>query len=1544
MFGIDFSAWVPPPPPEHAFSGTAAVVVSLVCTVLAVFLSVRHIVMHLRNYTEPTYQRYIVRIIFMVPVYATMSFGALVMSDYAMYFNTIRDVYEAWVIYNFLSLCLSWVGGPGAVVTSLTGRLLKPSYLLMTCCFPPIPLDGRFIRRCKQGCLQFVYLKPILAATCLCLYSYGLYQDGNFALSDGYIYITCIYMASYSVAIYALILFYVACRELLRSFNPVPKFLMIKAVVFLTYWQVRMGPVWLLVGVPVFIVAQQQQQNVLICTPLSPPAPLPSLPVGRAGVHSGAIRGVLVFIVAQLGYVSSAEDAADLQNVLICAEMVLGALGFIHAFPFKPSLSRFPCSLSLGHASPAERAHLCRDGAGGARLHSFTPSPSSQFQPALLSLHPSLPQPLSGVLVFIVAQLGYVSSAEDAADLQNVLICAEMVLGVLGFIHSRLPLQANSSLRCFPCIPPSPNLCLSLLRETTLRPNAHTSLPSPLSLCLHSLPGRAGVHSGAARLRQQCRGRSRSAERAHLRGDGAGGARLHSFTPSPSSQFQPALLSLHPSLPQPLSGVLVFIVAQLGYVSSAEDAADLQNVLICAEMVLGVLGFIHSRLPLQANSSLRCFPCIPPSPNLLAQLGYVSSAEDAADLQNVLICAEMVLGALGFIHAFPFKPSLSRFPCSLSLGHASPAERAHLCRDGAGGARLHSFTPSPSSQFQPALLSLHPSLPQPLSGVLVFIVAQLGYVSSAEDAADLQNVLICAEMVLGVLGFIHSRLPLQANSSLRCFPCIPPSPNLCLSLLRETTLRPNAHTSLPSPLSLCLHSLPGRAGVHSGAARLRQQCRGRSRSAERAHLRGDGAGGARLHSFTPSPSSQFQPALLSLHPSLPQPLSGVLVFIVAQLGYVSSAEDAADLQNVLICAEMVLGVLGFIHSRLPLQANSSLRCFPCIPPSPNLLAQLGYVSSAEDAADLQNVLICAEMVLGALGFIHAFPFKPIPACAAFLASLPPPTSGVLVFIVAQLGYVSSAEDAADLQNVLICAEMVLGVLGFIHSRLPLQANSSLRCFPCIPPSPNLLAQLGYVSSAEDAADLQNVLICAEMVLGTLGFIHAFPFKPIPACAAFLASLPPPTSGVLVFIVAQLGYVSSAEDAADLQNVLICAEMVLGALGFIHAFPFKPFLQANVALNGEQAGLLMSIKHAINLTDVVSDTVHQFAPTYHDYVLYSDGTGETHHYRTRTFVPSGREMESCRRSASGSSQRNHMTDLEAPSISDHPAGPTGIASQGAAVDSADAFLSGAQLISTEKADGKLESGGKDSGAAGGVGSTVGVAFSGGTSLAARLAAAFSAAADMSSAVDSTEANDPTSAPLGFTLSSSSAQGCGFVEMEEDLEQQPHHHQQLKQQQEQQQEERDREREKEQRGQMAEVGILREAMEKMGMVSPPSRGGMRPYGASAEPGDGDDPTPITSRNPNLGTPKLLPTATPPPLPPPPSAGGSPDLRKEGVGTPTLGSVTIKGSPLSGGRVSDMVPLQGTVQGGSIGNSPLGVGLSAGISNAGEMDKLMLDMDQQ
>ncbi|KAF0909021.1 hypothetical protein E2562_030560 [Oryza meyeriana var. granulata] len=153
---------------------------------------------------------------------------------------------------------------------------------MMTCCFSAIPLDGRFIRRCKQGCLQFVILKPILVVITFILYAKGKYVDGNFSVNQSYLYITIIYTISYSMALFALALFYAACRDLLQPYNPVPKFIIIKSVVFLTYWQ-----------------------------------------------------GVLVFLAAKSGFIKNAEKAAYLQNFVLCVEMLIAAIGHRFAFSYK---------------------------------------------------------------------------------------------------------------------------------------------------------------------------------------------------------------------------------------------------------------------------------------------------------------------------------------------------------------------------------------------------------------------------------------------------------------------------------------------------------------------------------------------------------------------------------------------------------------------------------------------------------------------------------------------------------------------------------------------------------------------------------------------------------------------------------------------------------------------------------------------------------------------------------------------------------------------------------------------------------------------------------------------------------------------------------------------------------------------------------------------------------------------------------------------------------------------------------------------------------
>ncbi|EHA8587896.1 putative transmembrane protein [Cocos nucifera] len=172
----------------------------------------------------------------------------------------------------------------------------------MTCCCPAVPLDGRFIRRCKQGALQFVILKPILVLITIVFYAKGKYEDGNFSADQAYLYITIIYTISYSVALYALALFYVACRDLLWPFNPVPKFIMIKSIVFLTYWQ-----------------------------------------------------GVLVFLAAKSGFIKNAEKAADFQNFILCIEMLIAAVGHLYAFPYKEYAGADVCAYggllgSLAHA------------------------------------------------------------------------------------------------------------------------------------------------------------------------------------------------------------------------------------------------------------------------------------------------------------------------------------------------------------------------------------------------------------------------------------------------------------------------------------------------------------------------------------------------------------------------------------------------------------------------------------------------------------------------------------------------------------------------------------------------------------------------------------------------------------------------------------------------------------------------------------------------------------------------------------------------------------------------------------------------------------------------------------------------------------------------------------------------------------------------------------------------------------------------------------------------------------------------------------------
>ncbi|XP_042293753.1 transmembrane protein 184A-like [Sceloporus undulatus] len=200
----------------------------------------RQIFLHLKNYTSPKAAVHHPAFLFIFPIYAFDLGSAFVLigsHQYYVYFDSVRDCYEAFVIYSFLSLCFEYLGGESTIMAEIRGKPIVSSCVYGTCCLQGMSYSIGFLRFCKQATLQFCIVKPLMALITIILQAFGKYNDGDFNVHSGYLYITIVYNFSVSLALYALFLFYFATMDFLRPFEPVLKFLTIKAVIFLSFWQ-----------------------------------------------------------------------------------------------------------------------------------------------------------------------------------------------------------------------------------------------------------------------------------------------------------------------------------------------------------------------------------------------------------------------------------------------------------------------------------------------------------------------------------------------------------------------------------------------------------------------------------------------------------------------------------------------------------------------------------------------------------------------------------------------------------------------------------------------------------------------------------------------------------------------------------------------------------------------------------------------------------------------------------------------------------------------------------------------------------------------------------------------------------------------------------------------------------------------------------------------------------------------------------------------------------------------------------------------------------
>ncbi|XP_076427594.1 transmembrane protein 184C-like isoform X2 [Peromyscus maniculatus bairdii] len=259
---------------------------------LTVHVSFWGILQHMMHYTQPELQKPIMRILWMVPIYSLDSWLALKFPQVGIYADTCRDCYEAYTIYNFMIFLTNYLTIRIPNVMLYLEAKEQEQHLIPLFCCPPWAMGEMLLFRCKLGVLQYTVIRPIISLITLICELVGVYDEGKFGFSNARTYLVIINNLSELFAMYCLLLFYTVLKEELSPIKPVGKFLCVKLVAFVLFWQ-----------------------------------------------------AVLIALLVKVGVISekrtwewqSAEAVAmGLQDFIICLEMFLVAIAHYHFFSYKP--------------------------------------------------------------------------------------------------------------------------------------------------------------------------------------------------------------------------------------------------------------------------------------------------------------------------------------------------------------------------------------------------------------------------------------------------------------------------------------------------------------------------------------------------------------------------------------------------------------------------------------------------------------------------------------------------------------------------------------------------------------------------------------------------------------------------------------------------------------------------------------------------------------------------------------------------------------------------------------------------------------------------------------------------------------------------------------------------------------------------------------------------------------------------------------------------------------------------------------------------------
>jgi len=294
------------------------------------------------------------------PIYSVTSFLSLIFPSADEYLAVIKDFYEAYVIYTFLSFLIAVLGRGNrdtavAVLAHHADHLHPPTNCLRSCYHPPPETNDKakasaVLMECQILAMQFVLVRPATSILRFVIDTFT--EDEAYNEEDPWAYFKtadfwCVDMVTNISVFFAfngLLKFYHAVHEDLLWCRPFAKFLAIKGIVFLTFWQ----------GLAISIIvnfnytpdgATGDSATIATNPPAAPipgsvatfvpgMAPLTLSPTSFEGATIDVIGNHTRFLSMNDDGIDNTERrAAQIQNFLVCLEMLFFSLAHWCVFP-----------------------------------------------------------------------------------------------------------------------------------------------------------------------------------------------------------------------------------------------------------------------------------------------------------------------------------------------------------------------------------------------------------------------------------------------------------------------------------------------------------------------------------------------------------------------------------------------------------------------------------------------------------------------------------------------------------------------------------------------------------------------------------------------------------------------------------------------------------------------------------------------------------------------------------------------------------------------------------------------------------------------------------------------------------------------------------------------------------------------------------------------------------------------------------------------------------------------------------------------------------